>query len=126
MKNKIPIEIIQDNKNKILKLKFDDNSDDLSFEFLRAYTPSAEALGHGSEKDRVFPLDISNISINGIEPVGNYAIKIIFSDGHDTGIYSWDYISQLLKNKITFINRYKEFKNNNEKKKNIWLKKSKI
>ena len=56
MKNKIPIEIIQDNKNKILKLKFNDDSEDFSFEFLRAYTPSAEALGHGSEKNRFFQL----------------------------------------------------------------------
>ena len=116
MKNNIPIEIIQDNKNKILILKFHDDSEELSFEFLRAYTPSAEALGHGSEKNRVFPINISNVSINTIEQVGNYAIKIIFSDGHDTGIYSWDYISKLLKNKIILINRYKEFKNNNGKK----------
>ena len=56
MKNKIPIEIIQDNKNKILKLKFNDDSEDFSFEFLRAYTPSAEALGHGSEKTGFFQL----------------------------------------------------------------------
>ena len=97
MKNKIPIEIIQDNKNKILKLKFNDDSEEFSFEFLRAYTPSAEALGHGSEKNRFFSIDISNITINNIEQIGNYAIKIIFSDGHDTAIYSWDYISQLSK-----------------------------
>ena len=116
MKNKIPIEIIQDNKKKILKLVFNDDSEDFSFEFLRAYTPSAEALGHGSEKNRDFPIDISNITINSIEQVGNYAMKIIFSDGHDTGIYSWDYMSQLSKNKIILINRYKEFKNNNGKK----------
>ena len=116
MKNKIPIEIIQDNKNKILILKFKDGSEDFSFEFLRAYTPSAEALGHGSEKNRVFPIGISAIKINNIEQIGNYAIKIIFSDGHDTGIYSWDYMSELSKNKIILINRYKEFKNNNGKK----------
>ena len=103
-------------KKKILKLVFNDDSEDFSFEFLRAYTPSAEALGHGSEKNRVFPIDISNITINSIEQVGNYAMKIIFSDGHDTGIYSWDYMSQLSKNKIILINRYKEFKNNNGKK----------
>ena len=116
MKNKIPIEIIQDNKKRILKLVFNDDSEDFGFEFLRAYTPSAEALGHGPEKNRVFPIEISNITINSIKQVGNYAIKIIFSDGHDTGIYSWDYMSQLSKNKIILINRYKEFKNNNGKK----------
>ena len=58
-------------------------------EFLRVFSPSAEVVGHGPGQ-RVNPIGKENIKIVKIDPVGNYAIKIVFSDGHDTGIFSWD------------------------------------
>ena len=58
-------------------------------EFLRVFSPSAEVVGHGPGQ-RVNPIGKENVKILEIEPVGNYAIKIVFSDGHDTGIYSFE------------------------------------
>ena len=67
-------------------------------EFLRVFSPSAEVVGHGPGQ-RINPIGKQNVRIVGVEPVGNYAIKIIFSDGHDTGIYSWKYFQWLAANK---------------------------
>jgi DUF971 family protein len=66
----------------------------LSCEFLRVYSPSAEVRGHGHGQE-VLQTGKEDVSITGIEPVGNYAIKLVFSDGHDTGLYSWDYLYAL-------------------------------
>ena len=67
-------------------------------EFLRVFSPSAEVVGHGPGQ-RVNPIGKENVRIVEVEPVGNYAIKIVFSDGHDTGIYSWKYFQWLAANK---------------------------
>jgi len=67
-------------------------------EFLRVFSPSAEVVGHGLGQ-RVNPIGKKNVKIVEVEPVGNYAIKIVFSDGHDTGIYSWKYFQWLAANK---------------------------
>ena len=61
----------------------------LSAEFLRVYSPSAEVRGHG-QGNEVLQVGKEDVCITGIEPVGNYAVKLIFSDGHDSGLYSWD------------------------------------
>ena len=61
----------------------------LSAEFLRVYSPSAEVRGHGAGTE-VLQVGKEAVSITGIEPIGNYAAKLIFSDGHDSGLYSWD------------------------------------
>ena len=66
----------------------------LSCEFLRVYSPSAEVRGHGKGQE-VLQLGKENVNITAIEPVGNYAVKLVFSDGHDTGLYSWDYLYDL-------------------------------
>jgi len=66
----------------------------LSCEFLRVYSPSAEVRGHG-EGQAVLQTGKEEVNIKAIEPVGNYAIKLIFTDGHDTGLYSWDYLHYL-------------------------------
>lgn len=68
----------------------------LSFEFLRVMTPSAEARGHGPGQ-AVLQVGKQDVLIVQIEPVGNYAIRPVFSDGHNTGIYSWDLIDHLCK-----------------------------
>jgi DUF971 family protein len=66
----------------------------LSAEFLRVESPSAEVKGHGPGQE-VTVAGKRNIKIIGIEPVGNYAVRLLFSDGHSTGLYSWDYIDRL-------------------------------
>jgi DUF971 family protein len=91
----IPTEIKLHQKSRILELAFEDGERfELTFEFLRVFTPSAEARGHGvgQETLQVGKLDVDIVSI---EPVGNYAIKPVFSDGHDTGLYSWDVLHNL-------------------------------
>jgi DUF971 family protein len=66
----------------------------LSCEYLRVYSPSAEVKGHGPGQE-VLQTGKKNVTINAIEPVGNYALQLFFSDGHDTGIYSWTYLYEL-------------------------------
>jgi len=93
-----PSEIKFHQKSKLLEIIFDDNTECmLSTEFLRAHSPSAEVQGHSPEQ-AVLQVGKEDVSIDKIEPVGNYAIKIFFSDGHDTGLYSWQYLHMLAKN----------------------------
>ena len=66
----------------------------LPYEFLRVYSPSAEVRGHGPGQE-VLQIGKKNVEIKNIEPVGTYAVQPVFSDGHDTGIYSWDYFYNL-------------------------------
>ena len=69
----------------------------LSAEFLRVHSPSAEVRGHGVGNE-VLQVGKEDVRIAGIEPVGNYAIKLIFSDGHDSGLYSWDILNEFASN----------------------------
>lgn len=85
-----PTNITYHQASHVLSLEFDDGQKfDLSCEFLRVFTPSAEARGHGPGQE-VLQTGKRDVTIERIEPVGNYAICPVFSDGHDTGIYSWD------------------------------------
>lgn len=91
----IPTEIKLHQKSRILELAYENGERfELSYEFLRVFTPSAEARGHapGQETLQVGKRDVD---ILGIEPVGNYAIKPLFSDGHDSGLFSWDMLHTL-------------------------------
>lgn len=93
-----PIDIKLHQSSRLLEIKFDNNTECmLSCEFLRVYSPSAEVKGHGPGQE-VLQIGKEDVNITGIEPVGNYAIKLIFSDGHDTGLYSWDYLYELASN----------------------------
>jgi DUF971 family protein len=86
-------------KSRILEITFDDGQNfELSCELLRVYSPSAEVKGHGPGQS-VLQTGKENISITDIEPVGHYAVKLIFDDGHDTGLYSWAYLYELGENK---------------------------
>lgn len=88
----IPTEITLHQKSRTLEVTFDDGARyTLPAEFLRVYSPSAEVRGHG-EGQEVLQVGKRNVGISGIEPVGQYAIKITFDDGHDSGLYSWDYL----------------------------------
>lgn len=78
-----------------LEIVFDDGAHfHLSCEFLRVYSPSAEVRGHGAGQE-VLQVGKEDVNIVNIEPVGQYAVKLSFSDGHNTGLYSWDYLYDL-------------------------------
>jgi DUF971 family protein len=88
----IPTDITLHRKSKILEIVFDDGSRfELPFEFLRVYSPSAEVRGHGVGQE-VLQQGKEGVDIVRLEPVGAYAIKPTFSDGHESGLYSWDYL----------------------------------
>jgi DUF971 family protein len=85
-----PTEIKLHRKSRILEIAFSDGSTfQFPCEFLRVYSPSAEVRGHGPGQE-VLQTGKKEVSISHIEPVGNYAIQLNFSDGHNTGLYSWD------------------------------------
>jgi len=85
-----PSEIKLHQKSRVLEISFADGKTfELSCEFLRVYSPSAEVRGHGPGQETL-QTGKKNVDITAIEPVGSYAIQITFSDGHSTGIYSWD------------------------------------
>jgi DUF971 family protein len=101
-----PIDIRLHQSSRLLEIHFDDQTEcQLSCEFLRVYSPSAEVRGHGHGQE-VLQLDKEDVNINGIEPVGNYAVKLKFTDGHDTGLYTWEYLYELAKNYDTLWMEY--------------------
>jgi len=78
----------------VLTVTFDDIDYELTSEFLRVYSPSAEVVGHGPGQETL-QVDKEGVTITNIQPTGNYAIVLFFSDGHDTGIYSWSHLRNL-------------------------------
>ncbi len=96
-KSPIPTRIVVHQQSRVLELEFEDGSSHrLSFEFLRVHSPSAEVRGHGPGQE-VLQVGKRDVGIERIDPVGNYAIQPRFSDGHATGIYSWDYLYRLVR-----------------------------
>jgi DUF971 family protein len=86
-----PTEITLHQASRVLEIAFSDGKHfRLPYEFLRVYSPSAEVRGHGPGQE-VLQVGKMNIEITKIDPVGSYVVQPVFSDGHDTGIYSWDY-----------------------------------
>ncbi|CAL62971.1 Conserved hypothetical protein [Herminiimonas arsenicoxydans] len=82
-------------QSRVLEIEFDDGAAfSLPFELLRVWSPSAEVRGHGPGQETL-QTGQRNVEITAVEPVGNYAIKPVFSDGHDTGIFSWEYLHHL-------------------------------
>lgn len=91
----IPSEIKLHQKSRRLELIYaEGESYALDFEYLRVYTPSAEARGHGPGQETL-QTGKRNVDIERIEPVGTYALRLVFSDGHDSGLYSWDMLYNL-------------------------------
>ncbi|WP_265945266.1 DUF971 domain-containing protein [Dechloromonas sp. A34] len=91
----IPSEIKLHQKSRRLELSYDNGeSYMLDFEYLRVFTPSAEARGHGPGQETL-QTGKRNVDIERIEPVGSYAVRLVFSDGHDSGLYSWDLLHNL-------------------------------
>jgi DUF971 family protein len=90
-----PTELKLDKEKRVLTVSFDDGARfALPAELLRVLSPSAEVQGH-SEDQRVTVSGKRNVGILRLEPVGNYAVRIVFDDGHDTGLFSWIYLREL-------------------------------
>jgi len=90
-----PSELRLDPEKTQLSVSFDTGERySLSAEYLRVESPSAEVQGHGGEDKRIVG-GKRQVKIKNLEPVGNYAVRILFDDGHDTGLYSWDYLHEL-------------------------------
>jgi DUF971 family protein len=90
-----PVELRLKRAEKLLEISFDDGSRyALPAEYLRVESPSAEVQGHGPGQKTLVP-GRAHVGIIGVEPVGNYAVRIVFDDLHDTGIYSWAYLQRL-------------------------------
>ena len=90
-----PVELTVHAKSRVLEIAFDDGARfRIPFELLRVYSPSAEVRGHGPGQE-VLQTGKREVGIVALEPVGHYAVKPLFSDGHDSGIYSWDYLYEL-------------------------------
>jgi len=91
----IPSEIKLHRKSRVLELIYDNGERfELDFEFLRVFTPSAEARGHAPGQE-ILQTGKRGVDIECLEPVGTYALRPVFSDGHDSGLYSWDYLYDL-------------------------------
>ena len=103
-----PEELRLSRADRVIEVDFDDGETfQLSAEFLRVHSPSAEVMGHGPGQ-QVTVAGKRNVGFREIEPVGNYAIRIIFDDGHDTGIYSWAYLHELGMNHDRLWQAYEE------------------
>ncbi len=90
-----PTEIRLQKKSRQIVIAFDDgNRFELSFEFLRVNSPSAEVKGHGPGQE-VLQTGKEHVQVTAIEPVGHYAVRLVFDDGHDTGLYTWKYLYDL-------------------------------
>ena len=87
-----PLDITVHSQSRLLEINFSDGAVfRLPFELLRVYSPSAEVAGHGPGQE-VLQTGKRQVTLTGLEPVGNYAVQPAFSDGHDSGIFSWDYL----------------------------------
>lgn len=101
-----PVEIQHHKESRLIGVVFDDGvKAGFSCEFLRVHSPSAEVMGHGPGQETLVT-GKRNVAIQHIEAVGNYAVALTFSDGHDSGIYSWDYLYHLAKNQLPMWERY--------------------
>ena len=90
-----PTDIKLRTASRLLEIAFDDGSKfELAFEYLRVFSPSAEVKGHGGGEG-VLVTGKQNVGITGVEPVGNYALRLLFDDGHNTGLYSWGVLHEL-------------------------------
>ena len=93
--DRTPTEIRLQKKSRQLAIAFDDGSEYLlPFEYLRVWSPSAEVSGHGPGQETL-QTGKEDVHVTAIEPVGHYAVRLVFDDGHDTGLYTWKYLYEL-------------------------------
>jgi DUF971 family protein len=93
-------------RSRVLEVVFDDGARFLlPFEYLRVHSPSAEVKGHGPGQE-VLVTGKQNVGINAVEPVGQYAVKLVFDDGHDSGLFTWKYLRELGEKQSEYWARY--------------------
>jgi DUF971 family protein len=103
-----PTDIKLRTTSRLLDVTFDDGSHyELSFEYLRVFSPSAEVKGHGGGEG-VLQLGKQNVGISRLEPIGNYALRLHFDDGHNTGLYSWSLLHELGRDRDANWARYQQ------------------
>jgi len=103
---RVPTGITLHQKSRVLQIAFSDGrSFRLPYEYLRVFSPSAEVRGHGPGQE-VLQVGKRAVEIRALEPVGSYAVQPQFSDGHNTGIYSWDYLYELGENQEKYWSQY--------------------
>jgi DUF971 family protein len=91
----IPTEIKLRRASRLLVVSFDDGERfEYPFEYLRVHSPSAEVKGHGPGQERL-QTGKENVAVTAVEPVGQYAVRLVFDDGHNTGLYTWSYLREL-------------------------------
>jgi DUF971 family protein len=101
-----PVEIVLHQASRVLEVAFEDGARfRLPCEFLRVYSPSAEVRGHGPGQETL-PLGKETVNIARIEPVGHYAVRLCFDDGHDSGLYSWEWLYGLGRDQEKLWQRY--------------------
>ena len=109
-----PTNIVLSKNKKLLTVTFEDNNFSMTSEYLRVYSPSAEVRGHGPGQETL-QLNKQDVTISSLTPTGNYAIAIHYSDGHTTGIYSWNYLYHLGdKKEELWLDYCKKVEKNNE------------
>lgn len=101
-----PTDIVLHSQSHELEVRFDDDSRfNLPCELLRVYSPSAEVRGHWGQHAKL-EVDKQDVNITQIIPVGQYAVKIVFDDGHDSGLFDWDYLHDLGRKQALYWNEY--------------------
>lgn len=101
-----PTNITLHSASRVLEIEYEDGrSFKLPFEFMRVYSPSAEVRGHGAGQETL-QAGKRAVTINGLQPIGHYAVQPLFSDGHSSGIYSWEYLYDLGVNQTRLWNEY--------------------
>lgn len=101
-----PLEIRLRTNSRLLVVSFDDGSEfEYSFEYLRTHSPSAEVKGHGPGQE-VLQTGKEDVVLKSVEPVGHYAVRLVFDDGHDSGLYTWPYLYELGQGMATNWQRY--------------------
>jgi len=101
-----PTEIKLHQQSRLLEIAFEDGAIfQLPYEYLRVYSPSADVSGHGPGQE-VLQVGKKNVGVSTLVPVGSYAVQIDFDDGHDTGLYTWEYLYRLGKNQADLWQEY--------------------
>ena len=102
----MPLEIRLRTNSRLLAVQFEDGSEfAYSFEYLRVFSPSAEVVGHGPGQETL-QTGKEDVVITAIDPVGHYAVRLVFDDGHDSGLYSWSHLYDLGRNQEVNWKRY--------------------
>ena len=102
----IPLKITLRQASSLIAVEFDDGATfDLPFEYLRAFSPSAEVRGHGRGQE-ILQTGKENVQVTAIKPIGHYAVQLVFDDGHDSGLYTWKHLYDLGTNQAEYWQDY--------------------